>query len=345
MSPVLSIGDRVVGAEGDVFVIAEAGVNHNGDVATAHRLVDVAADAGAHCVKFQTFRPELVVSGTAGSTPYQQRNDGPASQLALLQGLTLPDSAWRELADHAAERALVFLSTPFDTQSALVLAELGVPAFKIGSGELTNTPFLAEVASYGRPMLLSTGMADLEEVRRALDATTAAAGRALFHCVSSYPAPTDQANLRAIATMRDEFGVPVGWSDHTVDSVTAIAAVALGATMLEKHFTLDRGQHGPDHAASLDPDGLRAFVQATVSVPAALGDGRKAPTEAEAENVHLVRRSWHLNRAVSRGEVIEREAIIALRPEGGLPPWVDPVGRIAARDLAAGGPLLAEDLA
>ena len=345
MSEVLSIGGRVVGSGRDVFVIAEAGVNHNGSVPAAHQLIDIAADCGAHAVKFQTFRPEQVVSATADSTPYQQRRNGASSQLALLQALTLPDEAWGELAEHTAERGLVFLSTPFDPDSARLLADLGVPAFKIGSGELTNIPFLAEVASYGRPMLLSTGMADLEDVRRALEATTAAEGRALFHCVSAYPAPSEQANLRAIATLHETFGVPVGWSDHTVDSVTAIAAVALGATMIEKHFTLDRAQDGPDHAASLDPQDLRAFVEAILAVPPALGDGRKVPAPAESENIHLVRRSWHLRRPVAQGEIIDRDAVVALRPEGGLPPWVDPVGRHATRDLAAGEPLNAEDIA
>ena len=345
MSAIALIGDHSIGSsDSPVYVIAEAGVNHNGDAAIAHQLIDTAARAGADAVKFQTFDAAQVVAATGRTTPYQQRAGASDSQLDLLRTLMLPTSVWIELKHHADECGLTFLSTPFDPASAELLATLGVAAIKIGSGELTNIPFLAAVARLGLPMLLSTGMAELDEVDRALQATAPAPWQALFHCVSAYPAPVDQANLRAITTMRDAFGVPVGWSDHTIGSQTTIAAVTLGAAMIEKHFTLDRAMPGPDHAASMEPGELDDFVATIRSVTAALGTGRKHRAPIEQENATLVRRSWHLRKPVAAGEPITAEAVVPLRPETGLPPWVDPVGRRAARDLAPGDPLRAEDL-
>jgi N,N'-diacetyllegionaminate synthase len=263
----------------------------------------------------------------------------------MLEALVLPDGAWRGLAERAAARGLVFLSTAFDARSLELLEDLGVPAHKVPSGELTNLAFVRELASRGRPLLVSTGMATEEEVAAALHAATAAPGVALLHCVTAYPTPVADANLRAIPTLAARFGVPVGWSDHTAGAVTAVAAVALGATVLEKHLTLDRGRPGPDHAASSDPEGFTAYVDAVRDAEAALGDGRKRPAAAEEENRRAARRSWHARRALAVGEVLADGDVEALRPATGLAPDVPVVGRRVARPVVAGAPLRAEDLA
>lgn len=326
------------------FVIAEAGVNHNGDLRLAHRLVDVAAASGADAVKFQTFRPEGLVSARAASAPYQ-RDRGAATQREMLESLTLPRPAWSELAAHAAERGLAFLSTAFDPESLELLLEVGVPAVKIPSGELDNVRFIARTASSGLPVLLSTGLGTLDEVAAALEAASAAPAVALLHCVTAYPAPVPSSNLRAMATMAERFGVPVGWSDHTEGPVTAVAAVALGAAVLEKHVTSDRSLPGPDHAASADPDGLAEYVAAVRAAEACLGDGVKRPAEAELPNLRFARRSYHAARDLAPGEVLREEDVRLLRPATGLPPGTAVAGRTVARAVAAGEPLRPEDLA
>ena len=257
----IALTGRGLGEGYPCFVIAEAGVNHDGEPTLAHQLVDLAADAGADAVKFQIFDPVALVSLGAATAPYQARNAGESSQRALLDALTLPREEWKELARHARERDLVFLSTAFDLASLDVVLALDVPALKVPSGELTNLPFLRALAGQGLPLLVSTGMGSLDEVAAAVDAVEAAPGIALFHCVSAYPAPPAEANLRAIATMLARFGVPTGWSDHTVGALTALGAVALGAAMLEKHITTDPGRSGPDHAASASPEAFEAYVE------------------------------------------------------------------------------------
>ena len=241
----------------------------------AHRLVDVAADAGADAVKFQTFDPDRLVSAAADATPYQRARGSAADQHSLLASLTLPSSVWAELRDHAAERGTEFLSTPFDLGSAELLVGLGVPALKVSSGELTNTPFLRELATFGVPLLVSTGMGSAAEVAAAVEACAPAPGTVLFHCVSAYPAPLEQCNLRAIPAMSAAHGLPVGWSDHTTGLTSALGAVALGASVLEKHVTTDRTRSGPDHAASLEPDALAEYVEQCRALAGALGDGVK----------------------------------------------------------------------
>ena len=250
------IGPLELPREGEVVVIAEAGVNHDGDPDLAHRLVDVAADSGADAVKFQTFDPDRLVSAAADATPYQRARGAAAGQRSLLASLTLPESVWAELRDHASERGTLFLSTPFDLGSAELLVGLGVPGLKVSSGELTNTPFLRELAALGVPLLVSTGMGSAAEVADAVEACVEAPGTVLFHCVSAYPAPLEQCNLRAIPQMARAHGLPVGWSDHTTGLTSALGAVALGASVLEKHVTTDRTRSGPDHAASLEPGEL-----------------------------------------------------------------------------------------
>lgn len=340
----VQFGSHRIGAEEPTFIIAEAGVNHDGDVAVAHELVDLAADSGANAVKFQTFDPSALVSESAGTTPYQQAAGFDRSQAEMLSALTLPRQAWAELRQHSEERGITFLSTPFDLDSAHLLADMGVPGLKIGSGELTNTPFLAAVAGLGLPMIVSTGMGTVDEVAAALAATAAAPATVLLHCVSSYPAPLDQANLRAIPALRDRFGVQVGWSDHTPGALTAVVATSLGSMLLEKHITTDRTRNGPDHAASLERDEFVEYVQRVREVGQALGDGAKRRMPSEEDNATLVRRSWHVVRDVAAGTAITAQDVSVLRPEGGLPPSAEVVGRTAARDLGAGDQLTSRDL-
>jgi N,N'-diacetyllegionaminate synthase len=318
-----ALGERTIGVGQPCFVIAEAGVNHNGDAQLAHRLVDVAAEAGADAVKFQTFDPERLVSPAAGKAAYQIANTGSAeSQLEMLRGLALPREALTPLAAHARERGLLFLSTPFDEDSADFLDGLGMPAFKVPSGEVTNHPFVAHVASKGKPVLMSTGMSTLVEVAAAVQVVRESGDPplALFHCVTSYPAAPADCNLRAMAAMRAAFGVPVGWSDHTEGIQVSLAAVAAGAAVLEKHFTLDRTLPGPDHRASLEPSELSAMLRTIREVEAAMGDGAKRPAASELANTAAARRSLHASRALPPGHVLDEADLIALRPGTGLSP-------------------------
>lgn len=343
------VGKHVVG-QGRVFVIAEAGVNHNGDPKLAHRLVDIAADAGADSVKFQTFEPDLLASGEAPKAGYQVTNTGGASsQLDMLRALTLPHAVVRELAQHARERGITFLSTPFDARSADFLAELDMPAFKVSSGELTNHPFLQHLARLGKPLLMSTGMSTMPEVASAL-AVVRVAGTshvALFHAVTQYPAPFAECNLRAIVSMRETFGVPVGWSDHTQGITAPIAAVALGADMVEKHFTTSRDLPGPDHLAALEPEELAGMVSAVRDVEAGLGDGVKRPAPSEEANIPLVRRSLHAARELAAGHVLVEGDLVALRPASGLAPSALPsvIGRRLRAAVTAGAVLSEQHLA
>ncbi len=323
-------------ADSGVYVIAEVGVNHDGIVEDAHRLVDLAADCGADAVKFQTFDPAAIVSELAEAAPYQQRQAGVRTQQELLARYVLPDSAWGELASHSRERGLDFMSTTVDRASLDLITALDVQALKIGSGELTNKPYLIEVARHRLPVILSTGMGTMDEVGDAVSWLDGVPQLMLLHCVSSYPAPVDQANLRAIPAMRDRFGVPVGWSDHTLGFGSAVAAIALGAASLEKHITLDRRREGPDHLASADPAEFVEYVRMARDTVASLGDGVKVPVPAEAANRPLVRRSWHARKDVPAGHVLDESDVVTLRPATGLAPSADVMGRTAARDLRAG---------
>jgi N,N'-diacetyllegionaminate synthase len=341
------IGDREIGA-GSVFVIAEAGVNHNGEEQLAHRLIDAAADARADAVKFQTFDPEALAAAATPTADYQRAAGELGDQREMLGRLALPAEAWPRLQAHTAERGLVFFSTPFDDASAQLLDRLDVPAFKVGSGELTNVPFLERLARFGRPMLVSTGMAEMVEVAAAVDAIRATGndGLALFHCVSAYPARVEDANLRAMATMRAAFGVPTGWSDHTPGIELPIAAAALGASMIEKHITLDRTMTGPDHASSLEPGEFGSLVTAVRSTEAALGSGRKVPVEAEQPIAEVARRSLHWRDSLPAGHTIAEDDLIALRPGTGVTPGrqAEIVGRRTRRDVRAGERLIEHDL-
>ena len=336
----IEIGGRPIGPGHPPFVIAEAGVNHNGNLDMALQLVGVAADAGAEAVKFQTFTAERVVTWDAPKAAYQKATTGIAeSQLEMLKKLELSQEAHRELQAYCRKRGILFLSSPFDEQSADFLEGLDIPAFKIPSGEITNLPFLEHVARKARPMIVSTGMASLEEVRSAVATIreTGNSGLILLHCVSAYPANAADANLMAMQTMATAFDLPIGYSDHTVGIEVALAAVALGAQVIEKHFTLDRDLPGPDHRASLEPDELRALVRGTRNVRAALGHGRKEPAPCEAEIAAVSRKSIVAATDIPVGTVITRDLIVMKCPGTGLPPSMvsQIVGRTAAQDIRA----------
>jgi N,N'-diacetyllegionaminate synthase len=344
VTAVVEIAGRRIGAGEPCFVIAEAGVNHNGDPEMARALVDAAAAAGADAVKFQTFDPEALAAADAPRAAYQKAasGTGDAGQLEMLRALVLPHDLHRELQQRAARLGILFLSSPFDERSADFLASIGVPALKVPSGELTNAPFLAHLAAKRVPLLMSTGMATLDEVRAAVEGVRAAAtpppAVALFHCVSSYPARAQDANLRAMSTLREAFGVPVGWSDHTPGIDITVAAVALGAELIEKHLTLDPRLPGPDHKASLDPAALKEMVAAIRRVSAAVGDGVKRPVEAEREIARVARKSLHFAAALPAGTKLGRSHLVALRPGTGISPTrlADLEGRVLPHAVRAG---------
>jgi sialic acid synthase SpsE len=342
------LGERRIG-DGPVFVIAEAGVNHNGDPELARRLVDAAAAVGADAVKFQTFDPKSLAASGAPTAAYQRRAGVTAiDQRDMLSRLALPLDSWADLQSRARAHGLIFLSTPFDDGSADLLDDLGVPAFKVGSGDLTDTPFIARLARRGHPLLISTGMADMIEVAAAVDAVRAVGDvpMALFHCVSSYPADPADANLSAIETMRRAFGCPVGWSDHTPGVDLALAAVAVGAKLVEKHLTLDRSLPGPDHGASLEPDAFRTMVAGIRAVEASLGTGIKSPVEAERELARVARRSLHWHASCPAGHLIRAADFDAQRPGTGISParLESLVGCRTARAVEAGTLVDAADL-
>jgi N,N'-diacetyllegionaminate synthase len=325
-----------------VLVIAEAGVNHNGDMSIARRLIDAAAQSGADLVKFQTFGADRLATGHAAKARYQSANtDQGESQLAMLRRLELDRSTHESLIAHCRTRAVGFFSTGFDTQSVDLLAELGADRFKIPSGEITNLPYLRHVGGYGKPVILSSGMATLGEIEAAIDVLEASGtlrGRiTVLHCTTEYPAPMAEVNLRAMLTIRDALGVAVGYSDHTLGIEVAIAAAALGAAVIEKHFTLDRTLPGPDHKASLEPSELKAMVAAIRNIEQALGDGVKRPSASEALNKPVARKSLVAACDIRAGETFSAANLTAKRPGTGVSPmrWDEVIGRKARRDFAA----------
>lgn len=341
----------------DLFVIAEAGVNHNGSRELALKLVDVAAASGADAVKFQTFRADTLATRAAPLAKYQERSESKeGGQYEMLKRLELSEDDFAAVAARCEERGIEFMSTPFDVPSVALLERIGVRRFKIPSGEATNPLLLRAVAKTGKPLILSTGMCTLGEVEAALEilartlvpdggpaSAWTAAGRAalaervtVLHCTTEYPAPPSSVNLRAMTTMATAFGVPVGYSDHTEGVAISAAAVGLGATAIEKHFTLDRTMPGPDHAASLEPAELGSFVTALRAVHAAIGDGRKVPQPAELPNRGVARRSVVAARPIRAGERFSEENLTLKRPGTGIPAarFDDMIGVVAARDYA-----------
>lgn len=323
-----------------VFIIAEAGVNHNGSVRLAKRMIDAASCAGADAVKFQTFRADQLASRFALKAGYQRRSaSGDEPQLGMLKRLELNVDAHRELIGHCRKARIMFLSSPFDLESIDLLDRLGLKVFKIPSGEITNAPYLKKIGRLGKKVILSTGMADLDEVGQALGilARSGTPGRdvTLLHCTTEYPAPYKNANLRAMLAMKEAFGVDVGYSDHTEGIDISIAAVALGAAVIEKHFTLDRGMKGPDQAMSLEPCQLKRLVEGIRNTEKAIGSGIKAPTGNEEKIKMFVRKSIVARTDISKGAKITDDLIDIKRPGTGIAPkYLDRVvGRRAKRDI------------
>ncbi|MDP6081692.1 MAG: N-acetylneuraminate synthase [Arenicellales bacterium] len=347
---ILDIAGRKVGVGQPRFIIAEAGVNHNGISEMAYQLIDVAVQAGADAVKFQTFKADRLVTPNVPKAGYQlETTDAGESQYEMLQRLELSRETHQELITYCRQKGILFMSSPFDEESADLLVDLGIEVFKLPSGEIANLPFLAHVARMGKPMIVSTGMAYLGEVETAVSAIREAGNRdfVLLHCVSNYPANPVDANLRAMRTMAMSFGAPVGFSDHTLGIEVAVAAVALGACVIEKHFTLDRSLPGPDHRASLEPAELTALVRGIRTVEAALGDGRKEPTASEANTAAIARKSLVAAREILAGSVLTEEMIAIKRPGTGLKPAMRPylIHRTARKTIPEGTLLRLEMLA
>lgn len=339
-----------------VFVIAEAGVNHNGDEAIAVELVKVAARCGVDAVKFQTFSADKLVAKGTAKAEYQSLMTGEGDQHDMLRALELSESAHKRLAQACIDVGIEFMSTPFDEEAARMLLSLGMRRIKVPSGEITNLPFLRFLASQSVPMILSTGMADMDEIAAAVEAVQAEwslrgapsgpADLTLLHCTSNYPAAYVDANLRAMVSMAQHFQTPVGYSDHTLGVAVSTAAVALGAIVIEKHFTLNKLLPGPDHSASLSPEELQTLVGQIRAVEQSLGHSEKRPTASELPIRALVRRSVTLTRALRAGEVLVREDFALLRPGTGIPPAAleKILGKRMARDLPAGATLQWDDL-
>lgn len=347
----------------NVYIIAEAGVNHNGSVEMAKKLIEVAADAGADAVKFQTFKAERLVSRTAQKAEYQKKTTGASeSQFDMIKKLELDVDAHRTLLQHCHTCGIEFLSTPFDTESVQLLVELGVSRIKIPSGEITNAPLLLSIARTGLPIILSTGMSTLGDVERALSVLAFGAmggtvpnqqafteayishkGQAalrervtLLHCTTEYPAPFSDINLAAMDSLHAAFRLPVGYSDHTEGIVIPVAAVARGACVIEKHFTLDRSLPGPDHKASLEPEELNALVQVIRRVSEALGSPIKTPAHVELKNMNIARKSLVAACPIAKGDIFTEENVAVKRPGGGRSPmeYWDVLGTVAERDYA-----------
>jgi N,N'-diacetyllegionaminate synthase len=321
------------------YIIAEAGVNHNGDIEIAKQLIDAAADAGADVVKFQTFKADRQVTRDAKKADYQnQTTDRKESQHEMLRRLELSTEMHHELIAHCAIRNIVFLSTGFDIESVDLLRSLGQDSFKIPSGEITNLPYLRHIGQFGKSVILSTGMATMGDIESAIEAIEqAGTGRAnitVLHCTTEYPTPMAEVNLRAMQSIHNAFGVAVGYSDHTSGIEVAIAAVALGATVIEKHFTLDCSLPGPDHKASLEPSELKAMIAAIRNIEVAMGDGIKRLTPSELRNKPIARKSLVASQTIKAGDTFSAQNITAKRPGTGVSPmrWDEVVGRIASRD-------------
>lgn len=326
----------------NVFVIAEAGVNHNGSLELAKKLVDVAVDAGADAVKFQTFKADNLVSKSAQKAEYQkQTTPADESQHEMIRKLELDENAHRELICYCKDKQIMFLSTPFDHDSIDLLNSFGMPIFKIPSGEITNLPYLRHIGRLGKKVILSTGMADLGEIEDALEVlmqTGVPKVRiTVLHATTEYPCPIEEVNLRAMQTIGAAFGVKVGYSDHTQGIEVPIAAVAMGARVIEKHFTLDRTMEGPDHKASLEPKELKAMVQAIRHIDQALGNGIKKPSKSETKNIAIARKSIVAARDIKIGEPFSAQNITTKRPGTGISPmrWDEIIGQAALRDFAA----------
>lgn len=322
-----------------VFIIAEAGVNHNGSLKTAKEMVCLAAEAGADAIKFQTFRSESLLSKTAQKADYQKEQTGSdESQLDMIKKLELSFDSFVELQSYCKEKGILFLSTPFDFESIDFLAALDMPIFKVPSGEVTNLPHLLKIASFKKPVILSTGMCTMEEVEYAVNVLTSngAADLTLLHCNTQYPTPFSDVNLKAMLSLKNKFGLKIGYSDHTLGIEVPIAAAALGSEVIEKHFTLDHSMDGPDHKASLEPRELKAMVRAIRNIEAALGDGIKRVTASERNNIVVARKSIVAKKDIKTGDVFTTDNITVKRPGNGISPtkWFDVIGNRAKKNFS-----------
>lgn len=322
-----------------IFIIAEAGVNHNGDIGIAKKLVDEAAKAGADAVKFQTFKAEALVSKDAKKAAYQMETTGQSeSQYDMLKKLELSPRMHEQLISHCRERNIMFLSTPFDADSLHYLIQCGVEIIKVPSGEVTNYPYLREVGRCGKRVIISSGMCTLTEIKEAIAVLrdNGCGDITALHCNTEYPTPYEDVNLQAMVTLKKDLGVPTGYSDHTRGIEIPIAAAAMGAAVIEKHFTLDKNMEGPDHQASLEPAQLREMVRAVRNIEAAMGDGIKQPSESEKKNIEIVRKSIVAARPIQAGETFTEDNLTTKRPGSGISPmrWNEVTGRTAVRDFA-----------
>lgn len=323
----------------NVFVIAEAGVNHNGSVEIAKRLIDVAVDSGADAVKFQTFKAENLVSKSAQKADYQKETtDGTETQFDMIKKLELDENTHIELISYCKQKDIMFLSTPFDHDSIELLNQLGLEIFKIPSGEITNLPYLHHIGRLNKKVVLSTGMANIGEVEAAFNAVVEAGtdkdNITILHANTMYPTPIEDVNLRAMLTLGGAFDVAYGYSDHTLGIEVPIAAVALGATCIEKHFTLDKTMEGPDHKASLEPDELKAMISGIRNIEKALGSSIKKPSSSEKPNITIARKSIVASKKITEGTVLTIENMTTKRPATGISPmeWYEIVGTISSRD-------------
>ena len=322
-----------------VFVIAEAGVNHNGSVELAKKLIDVALNSGADAVKFQTFKAEnLVVKNTQKADYQKQTTDASESQFDMIKKLELDVDTHKELIAHCQKKDIMFLSTPFDHESINLLSDLGLQIFKIPSGEITNLPYLRHIGSLGKKVVLSTGMSNLKEVGDALNilinAGTSKDNITVLHANTMYPTPMEDVNLNAMLTIQKEFSVDIGYSDHTLGIEVDIAAVAMGASCIEKHFTLDKTMNGPDHKASLEPEELKAMVGAIRNIEKALGSSEKKLSLSESENIKIVRKSIVASQDIENGELLTEKNVTVKRPGNGINPmmWDNIIGTVATKD-------------
>lgn len=335
-----------------VLIIAEAGVNHNGSLELAKQLIDKAVEAGVDIIKFQTFKSEKLVSKAARQAEYQQRNIGKKDegQLAMLKKLELSQADHEELISYCNERGIRFFSTAFDMDSIDYLHSLDMGLWKIPSGEITNYPYLRKIAQYKEPVILSTGMCELSDIEAAmkvlLDFGVQKEQITILHCNTEYPTPFADVNLKAMLEIGEKFGVQIGYSDHTKGIEVPVAAVALGATVIEKHFTLDKNMEGPDHKASLEPDELKAMVSAIRNIEQALGSGHKTISESERKNIEIARKSIVAARPIEAGEMLTEENLTVKRPGNGISPmrWNEVVGTSAVKSFNEEDPIqLAED--
>jgi len=333
----IKIGDNIIGDNKPVFIIAEAGVNHNGSIELAKELIDVAKDANANAIKFQTFRTEEIITKYADKADYQKEMTGDGSQFEMVKKLELGQDDFRELAEYAKKHDIMFLSTPFDEKSSDLLNDLKIPAFKISSGDITNHPLLAYVAKKGKPMIISTGMSTREEVREAVITIENAGNNdiVLLHCTSNYPARYDDCNLKAMLTLKKEFNLLVGYSDHTLGIIVPLAAVSMGACIIEKHITVDKNLPGPDHNASLLPEELKEMVLQIKVIEKVLGSEEKNPVFRELKFQKVVRKSIVAKGPISKGTIISNKMIAIKRPGTGLAPKFinDIIGKVAVTNI------------